>query len=201
MEHVNTHKHIVAIVSLLCAGAIACLILYIVVFQKNPQPGSSVSTYAAETPAPTQTIERQGSITLMTKDKSQTVSFAKPIHIIISADSAGESLTGFDAVLQFDTSALSFVSATSLDPAFTLYKNNRDTGLNMTGVIEVGDNMPHVFVNAPLVEVVLQPKKIGSATVVLQMSPGETNDSNLINNQTSDILGSVTGVTVDVVNE
>lgn len=202
MEHVNTHKHIVAIVSLGCTAVIACLIVYLVVFQKNQQPGSSVSTYAVETPEPTQAVNPptggQGTMSLAIKNNGQSVSVSKPIHIILSADSALESISGYDAVLQFDTTVLSFVSATSLDPAFTLYKNKRDTGLNMTGVIEVGDTMPHVFANTPLIEVVLQPKKIGSTNVTLQMSPGETNDSNLINNQTTDILGSATGVTVEV---
>ncbi|KXK11179.1 MAG: Cohesin domain protein [Microgenomates bacterium OLB23] len=124
------------------------------------------------------------------------------VTMTVTADSKGDKITGYDAVLRYDPSVLKVHNVLSLVEGMDIYQTDipaEATGYNdlvVTGIQSISQPEPYVFAQSPLVEVSFSVLKAGNASVELVFSPNHTTDSNLMNTQTQDILSSVQGVTL-----
>lgn len=124
------------------------------------------------------------------------------VTMTVTADSKGDSITGYDAVLRYDPTVLKLNKVLSMVEGMDLYQTDipaEVAGFNdlvITGIQSISQKDAYVFANTPLVEVSFSVLKAGDASVQMVYSPNHTTDSNLMNTQTQDILSNVQGVTL-----
>lgn len=158
-----------------------------IIDEPKPTPAKITGTMAT-TPKGSKTMYRKGDVVTM----------------LISADSKGDRITGYDAVLRYDPTMLQFDKVASLVEGLDLYQTEvasevqGKTDLVVTGIQSISQKEPFLFNNTPLVEVTFMVKKKGTALIDMVFAPGHTTESNLMNAQTQDILSSAQGTTLDI---
>lgn len=199
MENDYTNKHFTAVFFLICTVAVVFLILFSFIQKKNYSPNGSASTQMTISPTPLVAVEQKtGALFLKTKNDKISYVTGEPIHLFVYANSYATPIDGFDVVLRFDDSKLSLTSSKSLDPSFALYSVTKSNVVNITGAKKLSDQTATIFTDSPIAELVFQPKKSGSAAFSFDFKKGATKDSNLIDEKSTDVLNSTTGITVYV---
>lgn len=126
------------------------------------------------------------------------------VVLTVSADSKGDQITGYDAVLRYDPTLLKVDKVASLVEGIDMYQTDTAAdvpGLNdlvVTGIQSISQEDPFTFTNSPIAEVTFVVLKAGSANVDMVFIPNHTADSNLMNTQTQDILSEVQGITLQI---
>ena len=164
--------------------------------------GKTLLRHVAETPAPTQSPVT-GTMDVAQKTQKATFKRGETVSFIISADSKGDTITGYDAVLRYDPQLLTFSKATSLVEGMDLFQTDEPSEVSgkselvVTAIQSISQKDPFIFSRTPLAEVSFVVKKAGTVPVEMVFAPGHTTDSNLMNTQTQDILSSVAGITIE----
>jgi len=140
-----------------------------------------------------------------------TIKTVKPVYqkgdlvtIAVMADSKGDHITGYDAVVRYDPTLMKVDKVTSLVEGMDLYQTDTPeekpvyNDLIITGIQGLGQKDPFLFTGTPIAEVTFRLLKSGSAMVDLVFMPNHTADSNLMNTQTQDVLSGVQGVTFSI---
>ncbi len=144
-----------------------------------------------------------GTFGMVTKDGKTAYRKGDTMTVVVAADSKGDKITGYDAVLRYDPLLMTLDKVTSLVEGMDLYQTETPseeqgrTDLVVTGIQSVGQQDPFIFSNTALVEVSFVIKQASAAGVQLVFEPGQTTDSNLMNTQTQDILSSVGNITIN----
>ncbi|HLC94731.1 MAG TPA: cohesin domain-containing protein [Patescibacteria group bacterium] len=174
--------------------------------KKTTSPGASTQ-FVAPTTAPA--VVQPGVIKLIPKDGKTSYRAGDTVTLRFIAHSAGDTVTGYDAVVRYDTDKMRFVKAASVNDDFQLFadKNQPSAPLFITGVKKLASTTPVVFSDTVIAELTFTVVKgagagagegSGFVTFNLDFIPGGTKDSNLINEKTQDILGRVEGVVIQV---
>lgn len=139
-------------------------------------------------------------------DKTAKPSYRKGdlVTITITADSKGDRITGYDAVLRYDPTLLKLDKVTSLAEGMDLYQTSTPSeiaglqDLVVTGIQSISQEEPYLFAQTPIAEVTFSLLKSGTASIDMVFSPNHTTDSNLMNTQTQDILSNVQGMSLQI---
>lgn len=127
----------------------------------------------------------------ITTDKDQ-YSLSEKIVATIKANSPNEAIAGFDTLIQFDPS---FLTLSNRRPPslsnFDYYGQNSNNLISVAAVQKIDSNNEQKFSDTALFQVEFTPKKAGKTTLKVLFSPNATNESNLINKQSKDILTDV----------
>lgn len=197
-----TKLFLVAAIIILLLG-----IAYLLLTNRETVKETAVTSYEKpqNTPAVTETskIEARaqkggnGLLSLQLKNGSLTASAGESISVLVLAKST-DPVVGFDAVLNFDPKVLSYTTAQNLVPEFQLVPTAKPGQVILTGTKKLSAKEAKVFNNTPVVEVSFKAVKSGQTRIEFEFAPGKTNDSNLMNTKSKDVLGEVSGITVVV---
>ncbi len=104
-----------------------------------------------------------------------SVSKTQPVTLTLIADSNKYTVSGYDALVTYDTTAFDFVKGTSKIKDFSAYTFKRTGHVTVTAVKALQSNTPIEFVNVPVIELTFQPKKAGSYVFSVKKSIGVEN--------------------------
>lgn len=173
------------------------LAVFIVMNRKKPADfGKNILTPAV--PSPTYAPQEKGVLSLKLKNGQTGFAVGQAVTVVVSASSDDKSITGFDAVLNFDPALLQYQSSFAQDPNFQVFSSIKDGKLMITGVKNLGVTDPTVLVDSPLVEVNFLTLKSGSANLDFEFKPPSKADSNLIDDKNNEVLGKVEGITINI---
>lgn len=202
MNHPTHHRSFyTAIFSLVIAIFIILIAAVLALRSVYDIPVQIFSGPADVTVSPTVSL-RKGSLTLTTKNGQIIYGRGETIALILTADSDNRSITGYDAVISYDSTMVRFVKATNLEKDFQTFVKKSEGTINFTGVKKLDASAPSVFAQTPIAEFVFTVQSgaaIGSSVPFnLAFVPGSTQDSNLIDEASAEILGIARGTTVRV---
>lgn len=140
--------------------------------------------------------EKPGILTIKTKDNKTIFAKNNPFVIYIIANSNNQSITGYDAVLNYEEEKVDLIGYKELQSDFHLFLRKSKNQLMFSAVKKITSNNPVSFSDSPLIELTFQPKKSGLINFSFDFSPQNQKDSNLINDKTEDILGKIEGVKI-----
>ena len=191
---IKTHKKLILVV---IAVVFLFVVLGLTVFQvfksklfpaKNPsqQTGQNIDQKPNQSSMEIQT----------TKD---TFSLNEKITIRVAASSAGEAIRAFDTLIEYDPEFLSLTNKKSpTQDKFQYYGSNTGRLIQLSAVQKQDITQDQTFDNTPLFEFEFTPKKKGKTTLKIIYAPNATNESNLINKESKDILGSARGKEITI---
>lgn len=116
---------------------------------------------------------KKGQVSLIVKSGTDRFTAGQPMSLIISGDSNGKNITGFDFLIAYDKTAFSFDKAASISPDFGLQTFQNTDGLVLTGNKRLQVNQPTIFSNSQLIELVFIPKKSGQFDFSILSSSGK----------------------------
>ena len=140
----------------------------------------------------------KGTLTLKTSDNKKIYSVKDTITILLIGNSMKQTIVGYDAYLQYDTSFLNYTGGKTLLDDFTTIRRTIKNGSIITAVEKSAVKKPYIFTDTPLFEMTFIPKKIGNASLQLIYPDGTTNKSTLINTNSKNMLGQVRNITFTI---
>ncbi|QQG44208.1 MAG: hypothetical protein HYW86_05110 [Candidatus Roizmanbacteria bacterium] len=170
------------------------------IYKKNlVKNEGAVSTSIAPSVAPSIALVK-GSLTLLPNPSKKPLVAGETIYLNVSADSSNSSITGYDVVVKYDPSVVSYVSQKNLLSDFQVFAQNDNGKLSLTGIKKISVTSTVTFQNTVISELTFKALKSGKASFEIEFLPGSKKDSNLIDDKNNDVLGTVNGVeiTVDV---
>ena len=138
-----------------------------------------------------------GSIQLKTNTSQTTISMTDPLTLIAYGTSPTV-ISGYDVVIQYDDSLVSYVSSESLLQDFQLITTTEPGAIIATGIKNLQAPDGEVFSHTPLSIFTFKAKKRGKVTFHIVYTKNGTDDSNLIDKERNDVLKIVEGVTVEI---
>ncbi len=151
---------------------------------------------------------RKGALILSVKNRKGSYKAGEIITVVVSAYSDARSISGYDAVLSYDSSKVTFSKIKNLRDDFqTFVKKGVVSPVTLTGVKKLDASQVSVFSGTPIAEFAFMVKTDAmtntssinsSAEFNLGFIPGSTQDSNLIDETSEDVLGKVEGVMITI---
>ena len=134
----------------------------------------------------------------LTTDKKSYQS-GEQVILTISANTAGESIVGYDAVITTDDK-VKMSSVKSLLPDFTTF---RIVGTSLVGAQNLDSKIKTILKDQPIAEAIFVAEKPGELTFGLEFEPFSTKDSSLQNDQPKpeDVLGAVECAKITIVGD
>ena len=114
---------------------------------------------------------------------TSSVAFELPVLL----NSVGKDVTGFDAVVTYDSVMLTLDTVTRVREGFDIYPKKANGRVTVTGLKQLGNNTPAVFANTPVVKLRFTPKVKGTTT--LRIQPTVEKDTSKIVDGASAVTG------------
>jgi hypothetical protein len=140
----------------------------------------------------------QGSLKLIPEGNRTVYKEGEDVTLVLSADSAGQSIAGFDAVFDTSTTDAKLVTVEGLAAGFKIFSNQESDFISITAVQDEQLPTEKTFQNEPIARLTFTPQHSGKNVLNFRFTPGETSDANLVNLVAEDILGKVEGATIYV---
>lgn len=146
--------------------------------------------------SPSITPALAGRVGVKVKGSQSTVRRGQNVTVFVYADSQGQQVTGFDAVLRYNHNKLRFESVKSVLDGLEVYETEEEiaadsTELIVTGIQSLRLREPFVLSNTALVEVTFTVLGSGTIPIELAYEPGSERETNLITTLNEDIVNSV----------
>lgn len=165
------------------------------VSSQTPTPPSSVTPTATVTP--TGGISH-ASLTLVQESASVA---GTDFHVSVNLNTESP-IAGTDAVILYDVSELTLVSATPLELLYHTFPASVDLSKGIIRISQVSDIGSPYMGSGKLADLVFTPKSVGVATIGLDYGEGRTNESNVIENSTgNDILEMPSSLKVSILSK
>lgn len=140
----------------------------------------------------------KGVLKLSTKDNKRNFKVGDTVELIVSANSDGQPVIGYDAMITYDGSKLQFKESESLDPSFNMFTFTKKGKVSLTGVKRVKPAVSTVMSENPIGKIILKTTSPGPVKVSIDFIADSLKDSNLMNGKNKDILGGVEGVDLTI---
>lgn len=135
---------------------------------------------------------------LITSPKS-SYSLSEKIPVTIKASSGISIVTGFDTVIEYDPAFLTISKRNPPPlPDFLYYGQNSNSLIRVTAVRKPDQNTLPSFNNTTLFDIEFTPVKSGKTTLKIIYLPNSTSDSNIIDNNSNDVLGTARGLELTI---
>lgn len=125
------------------------------------------------------------------------VSMQDNITVAVSGNTSA-SVVGYDAVVTFDPRLISYVSSSSVLDSFQVVATAETGKVILTGSKKLSESKDVAFANTELATLVFKAKSKGSADFGLEYVSGATNESNIMDTNSKDVLSTVAGATVTI---
>jgi hypothetical protein len=141
-------------------------------------------------------------LTSMNLNTSKTVyTLSEKVTLKAVANSQGTPISAFDVAVSFDSEFLSLTAKKSPTlPDFTYYGSNTGEIMRISAVHNPTSTSDQVFNNTTLFEFEFTPKKIGRTSLKIVFIPNSTNESNLIDKDSNEILETASGTEIEITN-
>jgi hypothetical protein len=193
MNPENHNKHFLTIIFAVLSLIFLLLIFSLVLrLRKTPPAQPPTTTQVSPTQAPV--IKEKGSLTLKAKNNETVISQKNPITLYVYAASDNQPISGYDVILNYDSSIVEFLNHKNLQSDFQIFTKKERDKLIITGVKNLNSTNPTVFTDSSLVELTFQPKKLGQVNFSFEYTPNSKKDSNLITESTTEVLGKTQGI-------
>lgn len=201
-NEINQNKSLIYIVP-----AIIIVLLVGVIFFINRQSRLQIEKGGANdqgelTLQPTEMVSQsveKGTLTLSVKEPKTFFSVGDIITLTVTANSDEKPITGYDIVIPFDSSTISYKGSTSLKTEYRIFGNTKEGKTYITGIKQLSVKEPIVFANTQIAELTFTLLKPGTIMLTPEfIAEGNTTDSNLITDTSAEILGQAKGVSVVV---
>lgn len=198
MDTQNHNKRFLTIIFALLSVAFLVLIFSVMIRLRNVTPPTQppITTQVSPTEAPV--AKEKGSLTLKAKSNETFVSQKKPLTLYVYADSDNQPITGYDVILNYDSSLVNFINHKNLQPDFQIFTKKEKDRLVITGIKNLNSATPTVFADSSLIELTFQPQKTGQVNFSIEYTPDSKKDSNLITDKTAEVLGKVEGIKFNI---
>lgn len=168
-------------------GAIIIVGLVLIIFksQQRPPPVPSV-------PLPTnQEKARSGSLSLRKQNDRSIATVGETFDIVLTANSQKTPIVGYDAVVNFDSSVVSYKSFKSVDERFEVIGTNQKGQVIITGTSKK-EKDSEVMKKTSLVILTFTAEKLGNGNISLEIDNNPSRrDSNLLDVKGNDVLSKV----------
>lgn len=163
--------------------------------EKRPQNTSPVVQHVSPSPV----SSGSGSLKMQTADNGRYVPLDGQAEIRVIASSGNVPIVGYDLVLSYDPSILSYVSSNhSLSSDYDGKIVNIPGRLTVSAVLKKDVTRPWILADTVIEQIHFKPLKTGKTIVTLVYRPGATDDSNMIAGDSRDILNKVAPLTLTV---
>lgn len=195
--HTTSRVLVLSVVSLI---VISVAIIGIVVFARNrvkeARDLSRSKTLQKEEKKMDEAIT--GRIGLSVKGTTTRFTAGQTATFFIYADSKGQAITGYDAVLRYNTKQVRFESVNSVFDGLDIYETedsvSKDVSeLIVTGIQSISAPDPFVLSNTALAEVTFTVLQSAPISIDVVYEPGSERESNLMTAKNQDILSAVIG--------
>jgi hypothetical protein len=198
----ETHNNKLFITALVSVVIIIFVLLIgaLMVTQLNSQKGANTtqvdSKKANEMTNPLKDLDH-GNFSLTSS--SASAALGSTVTIAVVADSAGKNINGYDVVLKYDPKLLQFSSFKPLEQDFQVFQVDKanTSKLTLTGTKRLNTN-PVMFAKTQILEVTFKTLAKGNATVSFDYAPLSRTDSNLVSTENKDVLGSASGLELNI---
>jgi len=140
-------------------------------------------------------IERFGKLDISTPATS--VVSGQDVTVVISGDSIGKEIVGYDVLVSYDKSALTLQSAKSNITDFSIFKFDRSTHLSLTAVKNLNSKTPTILKGIPMVGLVFKTEKSGTFPVVIQPAI-DKESTKMFDEKTNVFYPNLSSVTINV---
>jgi len=140
-------------------------------------------------------IERFGKLDISTPATS--VVSGQDVTVVISGDSIGKEIVGYDALISYDKSALILQNAKSTIVDFSLFKFDRSAHLSLTSVKNLNSKTPTVLKDTPMIELVFKTTKSGAFPIVIQ-SDIDKESTKMVDEKTNVFYPNLSSIMVNV---
>ncbi|OGK61921.1 hypothetical protein A3I56_00555 [Candidatus Roizmanbacteria bacterium RIFCSPLOWO2_02_FULL_43_10] len=137
--------------------------------------------------------------------KGSTGSYKKgdSVIVFVYGDAKDVKTTGYDALLRYDPQKLRYERLSSSLDGMDVFETDALVSdgmreLLITGVRSTARKEPFLLVNTALVEVTFTVLGSGPTRIALGYEPGSSKDSNMMNDQNQDVLGSVEDLDISI---
>lgn len=137
-----------------------------------------------------------GSLRLEYEQGHSVFAVGEDMTVILYANSVGQNVSGYDALLTYDATQLEFVSAESLVDSFNIFTNTDNDPVLVSGVRDFDNEATFIFDETPVAVLTFRALSEGAHPIDFSYVEDDTRDSNLVSMQTEDILSSVQGITL-----
>lgn len=189
MDWVKNHKKLLLVA---LAGVFLFAILIFSIFQAFKSrlfPDKTPPGQVTQTPE-----QNQNTASMQIQTPKDAFSLNEKVLIKVLASSQSQPIRAFDVLIEFDPEFFSLTAKKSpTKPEFQYYGSNTGSLLQVTAVQKPDITADQVFDNSALFEFEFTPKKAGKTTFKIIYAPNATNESNLINKESEDILGNAAG--------
>lgn len=128
--------------------------------------------------------------------KKDTISTNEPFIVQLYADSDKVQTTGYDALVMVGE-GIELLSATSLNPDFSVVANMKNNQMYITGAIKANIQGGKAL-SGPVAQLTLRATQKGPTTLDMVFTERASDDSNMYDTKTVDILENVSDLTLDV---
>jgi hypothetical protein len=202
-NEVNQNKPMVYIIPVVIIVLLAGVIIFINRQSRLQTEKEGVNTQEELKLQPTtesvvKTAEK-GTLTLSVKEPKTFFSVGDTVTLVVTANSDGKPITGYDVVIPFDSTIVSYKGSTSLKTEYQIFGNAKNGKAYITGIKQLSVTEPIVFTTIPITEITFSLIKSGTITFTPEFSASSNKtDSNLITDTTAEVLGSTKGVRIVV---
>lgn len=138
-------------------------------------------------------------LSLQVRGNKKSFHVGDEIVFLVVGDTGGQAIRGYDAVFRFDKNIVSYASEKDLFPTFAYVIRPRGSWIMISGEQKIESQKDTVLKNRNLMEIRFKAEKAGVAYFPMSFVVDRLSDSNLIDTKSNDILTSVSGVIVQII--
>lgn len=153
--------------SLLVVLVVIALVEFVLLMSKSAVPGAVTDSQQQNVEEKQrEEVQKAGSFTISTGTQRQ-FAVGQPVTVTLTANSAKHSVVGFDAVMLFDSSALTYRSVTSNLKGFSIVGSVRKGYLELTSAKDPATEVVPVLSDTEVATITFVPTKAGEYKLTL----------------------------------
>lgn len=153
--------------SLLVVLVVIALVEFVLLMNKSALPGAVTDSQQQNVQEKQrEEVQKAGSFTISTGSQRQ-FAVGEPVTVTLTANSAKHSVVGFDAVMLFDSSALTYRSVTSNLKGFSIVGSVRKGYLELTSAKDPATEVVPVLSDTEVATITFVPTKAGEYKLTL----------------------------------
>lgn len=193
MEQQTPRKVDWLFISLILVCVLLFAFLYVRTELKNTRGLSGTVSVTPE-------VTTKGSMQVKVSNNKTIFKNYEKVMLVLSADSANQRVSGYDAIIFYNPDVVFYSSFTSNLSDFDVVVKDESGKVRITGFKKLLANTPTVFSNSEIGLLTFTAKKLGSSTFAIEYVTHSQKDSNIMTDtkQPKDILATTSGTTISV---
>jgi hypothetical protein len=193
----RTNKKLLVLTILGAVLIVSVMVFSFFLFMQNRDEKNRENNTGSSADSSAQERRVNGKMMIKVKDNKLNHKENETITLILYIHSQGELITGYDASIKFEPELVRFENQKNLFEDFKHFRKVGGEWLLLSAARGL-DTQPFILNEKAVMEFSFKALKAGNPSFHLSLVPNGTNDSNLININSQDILSEVNSVSVVV---